>query len=233
MIEALEQKVDSIVPVTPTLWAWAEILGAARTGSNDTRRHRSADRGAGNAKVDLTGAFGELLLLDWVTKLYPPEVAAEMAAHLYHPDGGDQVKGADLRLKSADGHSIVGIDAKSFDCAPNKRRFAINARKHRDLGGLCQYYFCVLATPYGTKAAVSRLVPYAEVETWSAEQLRATGSASRNLDLNLFLKRQFTRPPSLSWLRAERHPPAQIDSLRRDPACRADLRRLIPRLPQD
>jgi len=230
-IEALQEKVDRVIPAPPALWAWAAMLGEARTLSNDGRRGVRADRGAGNRDVDLLGAFSELLLLGWASRLYPPLVIAEMAAHLYHPQGGREVKGADLRLPNSATGLIVGVDAKSFDCSPRKRYFAINDAKHRALGGGCDHYFCVLAAPYGTQAAVARLVPYVEVEDWSVVGLRPGGTPSRNLEIGVFLRRYFSQPPAPQSLRSDCHSRDIVERLKRDPGCRARLCALIPSLP--
>ena len=230
-IRLLQDRTDRLVETTATHWAWAAMLGDARTRSNEGRRAAIADRGTANSQVDLLGAFAELLLLAWATRLYPQPVIDDMAGHLYHPDGGGEVEGADLRLPSIETGALTGIDVKSFDCAPQKRFFAINAAKHAALAGNCAYYFCVLAAPYGKQAAVARLVPYDAVSDWSVEGLRAGGSASRNLGIDEFIRRHCSHPPSIRSLRDDCHPQEAVAALRRDPACRNKLRRLIPGLP--
>lgn len=229
-LEDLAQKTDRIIEATPALWAWAELLGEARTRSNDGRRDARSSRGAGNRQVDLMGAFSELLLLAWVRRLTPTSDSARMAAHLYHRGGGREVVGADLHLPTANG-AMAGIDAKSFDCAPSKHYFAINEDKHRALGSECSWYFCVLAAPYGRQAAVARLVPYEDVGQWQRGHLRPGGSPSRHLDIGLFLGRYFSAPPSLSALRKDTFPAHEIQARKVDPSCRERLLQLIPHLP--
>ena len=124
-----------------------------------------------------------------------------------------------------------GIDVKSFDCAPNKRYFAINDNKHRTLAGQCSRYLCVIVPPAGRRMAVCRLVPYAEVDGWSVDRLRRGGSASRNLPFERFLATHFSEPPSIEKLRGSTFSTDEIDPSRADPTVRWDFAAFVPRVP--
>jgi hypothetical protein len=222
---------NDIVPLSPRLWAWASLLGGARTASNDERRHHRSDRGGSNDQVDLLGALGELFLLGAVMDAADSAEAAEyMRGHLYSSAGGADVKGPDLAFAASDVGARYAIDVKTFDCSPNKRFFAINANKHRSLAGQCTHYFCIAVPRYGRRMAVARLIPYADVETWPEVRLRSGGSPSRNCPLRDFLSGYFTHIPNLETIRADVYPPEEIEAHKRDPAVRSGLLMLVPSL---
>jgi hypothetical protein len=180
------------VTLSDSFWAEAVLLGAARLKSNKNR-DRKRDRQNQNPRVDLMGAASEVLLYRtlnrFVTDLEAGNADAElplteaerdqtritalrgidyMRKHLFIAGGGGSVEGADLVL--GDGSASWSVDAKSYDCAPNKRFFAINAEKHRELGELRPQYFCMLCPPYAARAFVA-VVPYAHVEQWPIRPL--------------------------------------------------------------
>ena len=149
------------------------------------------------------GAFGELLLLGLAERAGAGEdVLRVMRDHLYRPEGGQGVKGADLTFTDAATGERVGIDAKTFDCAPNKRLFAINDKKHEELGGEATHYFCVSGRPLGTHVAVAALIPYADVDRWPRADLGGFGSPSRNLPIEKFFAAYHGEAGLLERLRA-------------------------------
>ncbi len=230
-IDDIIRATDTIVDVEPRLWAWATLLGAARTASNDNKRHRRSDRGNFNSRVDLLGALGELFLLTAATAASNNEPAvAYMRDHLYRERGGRGVKGPDIRFTDEVTGILHEIDVKTFDCSPNKKFFAINDNKHRSLAGQCSAYFCIVAPPFGRRAAIARLVPYADVDRWPAVNLRWNGSPSRNCALQEFLERYFSSPPAIETLRSDVFSMDEIDHAKADSGVRLELTRLIPTL---
>lgn len=232
-LETLERHVDRTASLSAALWAKAALLGEARRLSN-VGRARAADRGfAGNRSVDLFGALGELVLLTIAERAGAAEAAARMAAHMFHAGGGQGVEGPDLVVIDAQG-AERGVDAKTFDCDPQKRYFAINDNKHVMLRGHCGWYFALLAAPFGQQALFARLIPHAEVETWPTRALRAgkrlSGSLSRNLPIQEFLSRHVTEAADMGWLRGKFHDPDEVERLANSHEVRADLYHRLPGL---
>lgn len=132
-----------------------------------------------NRLNDLIGAFGELML--WrLTRERFPEAAAYIRSRLYVPDSGHVVSGCDL---------VVGdwkVDVKTHDCAPNKKYFATNARKHEQLRGACTTYWCLFAPPYARHALIANPVPYEAVDHWATQEWQY-GDPARVLPLPEFL----------------------------------------------
>lgn len=180
--------------LSPDLWAEAALLGAARLRSNDANRSNKRDRGGENARVDLMGAASEILLYrmlsrfarhvdDWAKNYY--KIASDdvvkaktavtsglqyMREHMYvEGAGGRDVEGADFMYTSTYGN--WSIDAKSYDFASHKRRFAINEKKHNQLASLAPEYFCMLCPPLASFAFIA-IAPYDSVSRWNSETLR-------------------------------------------------------------
>lgn len=231
-LDDIEQRTDGTVALEPRHWAWAQLLGAARTASNDQRRADRSDRGEFNAQVDLLGALGELFVLRCAMNATKSEDAVEyMRNHLYNDQGGGSVDGPDIEFTDEATARQQGLDVKTFDCSPNKRYFAINDNKHRLLRGRCSHYLCVITPRFGRRMAVARLVPWSTVDGWPAEQLRCGGSASRNSKIGRFLCDHFTDPPSLDGLRGDVYPREMIDRACADPDVRGEFQELVPNAP--
>lgn len=223
---------DRSVPLTPRSWAWATLLGKARTESNNSSRHRASDRGQQNSQVDLLGSLGELFLLARCGDAEGGGQAVDfMRDHLFNSAGGRGVDGPDLQFTCSSTNVQFEVDVKTFDCSPYKRLFAINDQKHRSLEGRCDGYFCVITPPLGRSMAISKLVPYEDVERWSVAALGRYGSPSRNCPLDAFLRRYFSRPPSIPTLRDHVFAPEDVGAACADPDVRAGLRALVPNLP--
>lgn len=226
------RRTNGIAPLEPRHWAWARLLGEARTASNDRRRARRSDRGEFNAQVDLLGALGELFLLRCAMAAEDSDEAVEhMRGHLYNEQGGGVVEGPDIEFVDHVTGELRQLDVKTFDCAPNKRVFAINDNKHRLLRGRCSHYLCVITPPFGRRMAVSCLVPWSTVDAWSTRELRPGGSASRNFPIGRFLREHFKNPPSLGELRSKVHSTEAIDLAGRDHDVHADFQKLVPDVP--
>jgi len=222
---------DTVIGLEPRLWAWAMLLGEARTASNEETRHRRSDRGRFNAQVDLLGALGELFLLQTaVAASGHDQAVAYMRDHLYRDKGGRGVRGPDIRFKDDETGTLHEIDVKTFDCSPNKKFFAINDNKHRSLAGQCSAYFCVVAPPLGRSMAITQLVPYEHVEQWPAEPLRWNGSPSRNCPIAAFLANYHSARISLEELRNSVFSPDEVQAARQDRSVRAELNELVPSL---
>jgi len=187
----LEHKCRRRLPLSRNLWAMAALLGEARRLSNEYRRAAHRDRGdRRNQHADLLGALVELLLFVEVIRLNPNESAiGYMREHLFNPEGGAKEIQPDLRFDDPATDRSICVDAKSFDCAPYKRYFAINREKHAKLKGACDYYYCVLVPAYGQSAVVSALVPYTDVDAWAVDSLGSYEDPSRNLPIRTFLTR--------------------------------------------
>lgn len=231
-LDDIVRRTDRIFSPSARGWAWARFLADARTASNDDRRAAQSDRGRFNQQVDLLGALGELFLLRTAAAAErSAEAVAYMRGHLYDERGGANVVGPDISFADHEDGEVRGIDVKTFDCAPNKRKFAINDRKHCRLGGQCSHYLCVIAPPFGPRMAVSRLVPYSDVDDWRVSHLRHGGSASRNLPIGEFLRTYFSQPPSLDALRLTAIPVGEIDAACDDPAVRREFTEFVPGVP--
>ncbi|MBN3534230.1 hypothetical protein JYB32_33330 [Burkholderia cenocepacia] len=201
-------RIRRLCGLTPHFWAEAALLGAARLRSNNTRRAHERDRGNENARVDLMGGASEVLLYrmllqfetdveQWarirggISATVASQVRSSvsdglryMRQHMYVESGGHDVKGADFMHEGVCGRWAV--DAKSFDFAQNKRRFAINDKKHRQLATLVPEYFCMLCPPLAKRAFVV-VVPYHFVDSWETEILRRTNpDPARVLPIDIF-----------------------------------------------
>ena len=220
---------DRMVTLEARHWAWARLLGDARTASNDDQRAARSDRGSFNAQVDLLGALGELFLLRGALAAECSEQAVSyMRDHLYREQGGRGVEGPDICFVDHVTNETYELDVKTFDCSPNKRVFAINDNKHRQLRGQCSAYLCVIAPRFGYRMAIARPVPYAEVEEWSIWCLRRGGSASRNLPIGNFLDAYFSRTPILEELRSMRFSESEVQNAYEDPVLRDEFAELVP-----
>ena len=78
---------------------------------------------------------------------------------------------------------------------------------------------------------VSRLVPYSTVDRWSIQRLRRGGSDLRNFPIQEFLRRHFTKPPSLGELRGSTFDEQEIDRALSDRSVREELLELVPNIP--
>jgi hypothetical protein len=233
----LQQRFGARVPLTPEQWARALLLGRAREQTNATRA-ASSDRGSlGNHEVDLHGALGELLLYEMVEPLPKSAAALEyMRCQLFCVSGGREVSGPDLSFHDDDDRldaPPVGIDVKTFDCAPRKRLFAINARKHTLLSGQCLAYMALVCPRWAHSACVMRPVPYTEVSTWECRALRPGpgGSESRNLPMDVAFQRYGVPEYSIEQNRQKIYPETQIKELARQKGAGTPIARLLDLLP--
>ena len=80
------------------------------------------------------------------------------------------------------------LDIKSFDCAPNKKFFAINKRKHRALAGKCDHYLCMLVLPFGKHAVLTNLVKWSSVSEWEERDFINSGNPALILPIDKFRK---------------------------------------------
>lgn len=221
---------DRLLELSLDDWAHAWLLGRAREVSNNGRRAPSQHRYEFATHVDLQGAIGELILLSSVERSsHHKNALAYMVGHLFHPNGGAGVAGPDLWFSDEDSGVNIGIDAKTFDCAPNKKFLAINNAKHSQLRGQCSAYFCAFVPSFGRYAAISRLVPYSDVENWNAKPLRAGGTPSRNLALNNFFG-YFSQEPNLQFLNGATFSQADVIARSAEERCRDAILKRIPTL---
>lgn len=181
-LSELKKRFGICLPLTAEQWAFAALLGGARTLTNQDRAESSDREQIGNARVDLYGALGELVLYGLVRELPDSRDAlVYMRGHLFSAKGGRGVKGADLVFRNR-GVS-VGVDVKTFDCSPDKYNFAINYAKHVELGknDICVGYMGLVCPKFGRNACITRLIPYAHVSAWKRWNLRKIkGSISCN-----------------------------------------------------
>ena len=220
---------NSVLSVGIRHWAWARLLGQARTSSNDGKRSPTSDRGGSNPQVDLVGALAELFLLETTLRAPNSNEAVEyMRHHLFNSDGGRGVVGPDMRYFDHITSQKYELDAKTFDCSPNKRFFAINNGKHGSLLGQCSHYLCVVTPPLGRRMAVARLIPYADVDRWQLKQLRPDGSPSRNLPIGEFLNTYFTEPPTLDEFRRDTYSEVEIETACANYEVRAKFDEVLP-----
>ena len=169
------------------------------------------------------GAFGELLLLGLAERAGAGEdVLRVMRDHLYRPEGGQGVKGADLTFTDAATGERVGIDAKTFDCAPNKRLFAINDKKHEELGGEATHYFCVSGRPLGTYVAVAALIPYVRRVNVAGHAARDVWPAAAKWGRAPLTRLSAERSPDVGTA-PERPPPAALRHKQRGRAGRRSV----------
>jgi hypothetical protein len=248
----LERWTNRSIDLTAEFWAKARLFGEARRRSNDGVRAMDQERGSeGNHEVDLQGAAAELILLTCTRRCGDSDAAVmNMRDHLFNPDGGAGVTGADLEFDDAGRR--IRIDAKSFACQIKQdpttgrtivyRSFAINNRKHAELGALnCDSYFCVIVPHYGRRALVASLVPWADVDAWEVRLLRSVGTPSRIFEMDSFLRKYVTAPltedgghferlADLAELRAATYARLHIEKLMSETAVRQSLLEDIPSL---
>ena len=110
-----------------------------------------------------------------------PESVATTRQHMLINGNGRMVQGSDIVTANQ------SIDVKTFDCAPNKRFFAINAAKHRQLDGQCDGYFALLAPKYARQALLIDILPYAAVSRWPCKPLGSYGDPSFNCPMHQIL----------------------------------------------
>jgi hypothetical protein len=165
----------------------AALLAAARVASNNGRRILASDRAADNGNIDLMGAASELLLYQCLER-FKGEIEegqiqfgsidessglcasglSYMQANLFVPGGGSKAAGSDL-VFAENGEAI---DAKSFNCSPKNKYFAINADKHESLRKERPHYFCLIVRPFG-RSGYYGTVAYDVVDSWTVKELRA------------------------------------------------------------
>ena len=208
------------------------VVGDARMASNK-RRARWHDRGAKiNRHVDLHGAFGEVVMYHLVSELVGSELVCEqMANNLYHPGGGRKTSKADVNFFDDVLGLDITLDCKTFDCAPNKKFFALNEKKHQKLSGLGgQYYIGILAPTFGKKAAVSRLIPLKEVDEWKVRRFGKHCDPSHNKKLEEFGERFFSKPIPFESMREKTHDEDKVIKRTQDAKFIARCNSLCPNL---
>ena len=172
--------------LTTKHWAFAAMMGEARRRTNEKSRAANRDRGRDrNIAGDLMGSLGELIALEHYQSQMSPDDVATIRQHMIVNGSGRTVKGADIEVANK------RIDVKTFDCAPNKRFFAINSQKHKQLKGSCDGYLALLAPKYGRKALLVDVLPFDDVSNWQCKPLGPYGDPSYNCQLREFLK-QYT-----------------------------------------
>jgi hypothetical protein len=145
------------------------------------------------------GAFGELFLYGITKKHGDPDAICYMQENLFRREGGGGQGKADLVFIDAGSGTRIGIDAKTFDCANNKRYFAVNDQHHTDIRSDCTFYYCLIAPPWGRRVFVSDLVPYKDVDRWERKELRPKAKENekdpaRVLSIDAFLSTYATSP---------------------------------------
>jgi hypothetical protein len=174
------------VDITIKDWAFAALLGEARRRSNDAIRKSVRDRGiTNNTHVDLMGSISEIVAYKYFKPNLSERERASVLKGMFRAEGGGGAHGVDLSISKL---SRL-LDVKSFDCADNKRFFAINKSKHVDLSGKCDGYFCIICPKYSKKAFVVDYVHYADVSNWDLKVLGSYGDPSYNLSINDYMRR--------------------------------------------
>jgi hypothetical protein len=177
------------IPLNPEIWAYAALIGEARRRSNENKRNKNRDRGnSNNIHVDLMGTVGELIAYKKLKNGMSPVAHQNFLTDLLRVEGGAVMKGADMTLDNLMGDTgPLKVDIKTFDCEPNKRFFAINAKKHNSLNEQCHGYVCVLMPKYAKFAFMVNYVPYEDVSQWQEKSLGNYGDPSRNCNINQFI----------------------------------------------
>lgn len=207
--------IGRVVPLLPGHWAWARLLGEARTAANAGRR-AVANRGTQAASVDLCGALAELLVLGYALRAGGGE---DMRRALLLPSAPS---GADLATEDG------AVDVKGHDLAPRKRLVALNARKHRALRDAgCRYYVVVFAPPLGRRAAVSLPVPLEDADRWPVAPLGIYGDPSHNLPIDDFARRYLPDAGPLHRLRGDVFAPIDVDRATVSPRLRERYREVV------
>lgn len=172
------------IDISTTDWAFAALLGEARRRSNDSIRNGKRDRGnEKNIHVDLMGSISEILAMKYLRGVLTQQERNDTIRGMFRPEGGGGKLGADLRISQRK----LSLDVKTFDCEDNKRYFAINGSKHKDLSGDCDGYLCVICPKYSSRAFIVDYVPYADVSGWNSKALGNYGDSSFNLSITDFL----------------------------------------------
>lgn len=171
-------------------WAFAALLGEARRKSNESIRKTHRDRGnVNNIHIDLMGSISEILAVKYFWKIMTRKERELTSFSMFRPEGGAGKLGADLVLSERE----LKLDVKTFDCQSNKRFFAINHSKHKDLSGECSGYVCVICPKYSTKAYFIDFVPYNDVSSWPLKSLGSYGDSSHNMPIYDFLNKYAER----------------------------------------
>ena len=167
--------------VPPRLWTYAMLVGDARRRSNDGRRRDIGFTKGMHQYVDLIGAFAEVFVYHaFLTMGGSEELLSALRQNIFDPRGGTATSDVDLVV---DGNRL---DIKSFDCAPNKKFFAINKRKHHALAGKCDHYLCMLVPPFGKHAVLTNLVKWSSVSEWEERDFINSGNPALILPIEKF-----------------------------------------------
>lgn len=180
------------VELTPDDWAIGAMLGHARRLSNENKRNKSRDRGnAKNIHVDLMGSMGEIIAFKAFQRYVSEESMKSQMENLFGVGGGSRFTGADFYL---DLHpKKLRLDAKTYDCDPSKKFFAINAKKHNSLKGKCDGYSCLLIPKYSKTAFLIPNVPCTDVDRWQLKSLGKYGDPSFNMPISQFVEKYATK----------------------------------------
>lgn len=209
--------------LTPRHWAFAAMMGEARRRTNESSRAASRDRGRErNIAGDLMGSLGELVALEYYQNQISPEAAMTIRQHMLVNGSGRTVKGADLEVMDK------RIDVKTFDCAPNKRFFAINSSKHEQLKGACDGYLALLAPKYGRKALLVDILPFEDVSKWPRKPLGSYNDPSYNCQLRDFLKKYTVHGAYQRVLSAGAYSKPEIKAELSDTSTRHDFVSVFP-----
>jgi hypothetical protein len=185
------------IDITAKDWAFAALLGQARRKSNESTRKTSRDRGsANNVHVDLMGSISEIIAYKHFKPILTDRERAKILKGMFRLSGGGGKLGADLFVSQLQ----KTLDVKGFDCADNKRFFAINQSKHADLAGACDGYLCVVCPKYSKRAFVIDHVPYEDVSCWESKTLGSYGDPSFNLSIVRFMA-EYSQGVSLAAIR--------------------------------
>lgn len=173
------------IDVSVNDWAMAARIGQSRRLSN-SKRNKTRDRGnKNNIMVDLMGSVGEVLAYKSLSDKMSFNNRIAYMDDIFKVAGGSAMKGADMTIDNH-AHGFRRLDIKTYECAPNKRYFAINNKKHLALENVCDGYFCVLFALYGKKAFIVDYVPYDDVSNWENKALGKYGDPSRNMNIKSF-----------------------------------------------
>ena len=233
-LPSIAASTDRIHEIPPRVWAYAQLVGEARRQSNEVKQAKRHNRGrAKNYLGHVQGAFCELFLLGLLVKSCDSassEPVSYLRRHMFNPGGGTGAADADLAWDESPLGARFGLDVKSFDCAPNKRFFAINAEKHDKLAGRASYYYCALAPPLAKRIYVSQLVPHSEVDSWPVGQLGRYGDPSRQIPIGDFLRQWCPSAPDPRDLASDTRSEDEISELAATADIRDRMLRFVPSL---
>jgi hypothetical protein len=125
----------------------------------------------------------------------------------------------------------IGVDVKTFDCAKNKKYFAINDNKHTQLKGKCAAYMGLVCPSWARTVCVLHPIQYRDVSTWERRALRGGGSYSRNLPIAVAMQQYGVAGYSIEDSRRQLHDTEEIQKLARETGDKspvAHLSRLLP-----